>query len=415
MLQILSCNAHKNVLQNAKYFKLLYKHNEKIFLINLYNKVPDSRSTTLGPENQDYPQCIRVNRNIFIKETVNNLKCLIQKKQINNERKKVVIDFSSPNIAKPFHAGHLRSTMIGNFIANINNFFNNDVVKINYLGDWGTQFGLLQYGLEKNNIDVEKLQSDPIKKLYEIYVAANKMSANDTNVQKEARQYFSNIEQGLTSLENWRTIREITVQELKKVYQRLGIQFDSYHWESDYNGNAIKHIIKLLQDKNIIFNDNENKKVAKFRGSNITVLKSDNSTLYISRDIAALLDRYKKYKFDKMLYVVDNAQTDHFSAVFDIVRQINVDCADACEHIKFGRLKGMSTRTGNVIFLNDILDEAKRKMQDKQQASRSNFFYFSITFIIITNHYLFKQIHMMYIKKKLSYINIYYLIFFIYI
>lgn len=287
--------------------------------------------------------------------------------------KKIVIDFSSPNIAKPFHAGHLRSTIIGNFIANINTYFDNNVTRLNYLGDWGTQFGLLQYGLKSKNINVKDLQNDPIRILYDVYVHANKLAATDNNVQEEARKFFSDIEQGRMSLENWKNIREVTVQELEKVYQRLGIQFDTYQWESDYNGGAIKPIMDMLEKKNIIKVDESGKKTANVNNRDVAVLKSDNSTLYLSRDIAALLDRYKKYEFDKMLYVVDNAQTDHFAAVFEIVKQIDQKCTEGCEHIKFGRLKGMSTRTGNVVFLNDILDEAKRKMHDKQASSKSNF------------------------------------------
>lgn len=240
------------------------------------------------------------------------------------------------------------------------------------MGDWGTQFGLLQYGLKAKNIDLKDLQKDPIKTLYDVYVYANKLASKDDKVQEEARKYFSDIEQGRMSLENWKSIREVTVQELEKVYQRLGIQFDAYHWESDYNGGVIKPVMDLLEKQNIIQINELGKKVTKINNKDVTVLKSDNSTLYLARDIAALLDRYKKYEFDKMLYVVDNAQTDHFAAVFEVVKQINKKCTNGCEHIKFGRLKGMSTRTGNVVFLNDILDEAKRKMHDKQTLSKSN-------------------------------------------
>lgn len=296
--------------------------------------------------------------------------------------KKIVIDFSSPNIAKPFHAGHLRSTIIGNFIANVNKYFNNHVTKINYLGDWGTQFGILQYGLKEKNIDLNKLKSDPIKKLYEAYVHANKLSSTDENIKTQARKYFSDIEQGNTNLENWKKIREVTIMELEKIYKRLNIHFDGYHWESDYNGGAIKHLLESLEKQNIIKTDELGKKVAKVKDKHVTVVKSDNTTLYISRDIAALLDRYQRYKFEKMLYVVDNSQTDHFAAVFDIVKSVNPECANSCEHVKFGRIKGMSTRTGNVVFLNDILDEAKKKMFEKQQLSKSKYLF---TYLVFTH------------------------------
>ncbi|XP_013161559.1 PREDICTED: probable arginine--tRNA ligase, mitochondrial [Papilio xuthus] len=369
--KILSNNVCEHI-QNSKYMKLKYNHNEKCIVININNDNKDKNiisSESCAKYTSPFEShTFKVDRDIFIKETLNNFN---ESQPSQPNPKKVVLDFSSPNIAKPFHAGHLRSTIIGNFIANINTFFQNKVVKINYLGDWGTQFGILQYGLRSKQVDLSKFETDPIRQLYEIYVEANKMASNDGSVQDEARKYFANIEQGKTSLENWRNIRDITVQELERVYNRLGIQFDTYHWESDYNGNAIKEVIRLLEENKIITETEEGKKVAQFRGKDVTVLKSDNSTLYLSRDIAALLDRYEKYKFDKMLYVVDNAQSDHFAAVFYIVNQINSKCANACEHVKFGRIKGMSTRTGNVVFLNDILDEAKRKMQEKQKASKN--------------------------------------------
>lgn len=313
---------------------------------------------------------LSVGREIFLTTVLTRKNDIDQIRQTNP--KKIVIDFSSPNIAKPFHVGHLRSTIIGNFIANVNKYFDHKVTRLNYLGDWGTQFGLLQFGLKAKNIDVAKLQTNPIKTLYDVYVYANKMSRENESVQQEARKYFSEIEQGQTSLENWKAIRETTLQELENVYLRLGIQFDEYHWESDYNGGVIKDLMDSLENNGIIRNDKLGKKITTVNNRDVTVLKSDNSTLYLSRDIAALLDRYQKFEFDKMLYVVDNGQTDHFSAVFHVVEQINKKCRNGCEHIKFGRIKGMSTRSGNVVFLNDILDEAKQKMHEKQSLSKSN-------------------------------------------
>lgn len=323
-----------------------------------------------------------VERDFFMKTI---LEGFINTCQVATESKKIVMDFSSPNIAKPFHVGHLRSTIIGNFIANVNKHFNNSVTKINYLGDWGTQFGLLQYGLKAKNIDVQELRNDPIKKLYETYVLANKLAATDENVQIEARKYFADIEQGRVDLGSWKRIREVTVQELQKVYQRLGISFDEYHWESDYNGKAIKDLMTSLEEKNILKTDESGKKVARVKDRNVTVLKSDNSTLYLSRDIAALIDRYKRYNFDEMLYIVDNAQTDHFAAVFDIVNQVNSKCASGCKHVKFGRIKGMSTRSGNAVFLNDILNEAKLKMAEQQQQSKSKNLCSFIVYIMMLN------------------------------
>ncbi|XP_022829634.1 probable arginine--tRNA ligase, mitochondrial [Spodoptera litura] len=356
-----------SVLRNLKNVTISYKHAESNYAIHI-NKSGSNLDDT-GQNQSTNDLSFNVEKTSFMKTILENIKSPLPRPLATP--KKIVIDFSSPNIAKPFHAGHLRSTIIGNFIANINTYFDNNVTRLNYLGDWGTQFGLLQYGLKSKNINVKDLENDPIRILYDVYVYANKLAANDANVQEEARKFFSDIEQGRMSLENWKNIREVTVHELEKVYQRLGIQFDTYHWESDYNGGAIKPIMDLLEKQNIIKIDDSGKKIAKVNNRDVTVLKSDNSTLYLARDVAALLDRYKKYEFDKMLYVVDNAQTDHFNAVFEIVKQIDQKCTEGCEHIKFGRLKGMSTRTGNVVFLNDILDEAKRKMHDKQALSKN--------------------------------------------
>lgn len=365
----------ESMLRNLKSIHISYKHNEKNYIINLSNKsIPNIEDTgqDIQVKSNDSDQLeFNVDRETFIQNVLKNF--ISSEPQIETNPKKIVIDFSSPNIAKPFHAGHLRSTIIGNFIGNINKYFNNKVTKINYLGDWGTQFGLLQYGLKAKNIDSEQLKMNPIKILYEAYVFANRLSKTDENVQIEARKYFADIEQGKTDLQSWKQIRTVTIHELEKVYQRLGIKFDAYHWESDYNGGAIKDLMESLEKINVITSDDSGKKIAKVNNRDVTVLKSDNSTLYISRDIAALLDRYDKYKFDKMLYVVDNSQTDHFTAVFEVVKQLNRECTNGCEHIKFGRIKGMSTRTGNVVFLNDILDEAKRKMHEKQLQSKSNY------------------------------------------
>ncbi|CAH2091684.1 unnamed protein product [Euphydryas editha] len=356
-------------LKKIKCMHISYKHKENAYIINLSNGIQKLVKNNVSHKSDNYEQfTVDINRNVFVKSILENIK---YEPVYSLKPKKVVIDFSSPNIAKPFHVGHLRSTIIGNFIANINKYFHNDVVKLNYLGDWGTQFGLLQYGLKQKNISVDELTNNPIKNLYEVYVHANKLASVDDNIQNEAKRFFSDIEQGRSNLENWRKIRELTVQELEKIYRRLGIQFDDYHWESDYNGEAIKGLMETLEKQNIITTDVSGKKVAKFNNRNVTVLKSDKTTLYLSRDIAALLDRFKKYKFDKMLYVVDNAQTDHFAAVFDIVGKLDKQCKQGCEHIKFGRIKGMSTRSGNVVFLNDILDEARQKMFDKQRESKN--------------------------------------------
>lgn len=357
-------------LKSLKYIHISYKHDENKFLVNVLNRLGQNYDTGQTKENKT-DLCFHVDRGTFINSVIKSF--ISPENNVHIKPKKIVIDCSSPNIAKPFHAGHLRSTVIGNFIANIHTYFDNKVTKVNYLGDWGTQFGLLQYGLKEKNVDLDDLKSNPLKTLFDVYVYANKLAANDDSVMAKARKYFADIEHGRMSLDNWKKIRAVTVEELEKVYQRLGIRFEDYLWESDYNGKAIQPVMELLENENIIRSDETGKKIARINDRDVTVLKSDNSTMYISRDIASLLDKYKKYEFDKMLYVVDNAQSGYFIDLFNIVRQINKECVDKCEHIKFGRVRGMSTRTGNVVFLTDILDEAKRKMHEKQTQSKSNY------------------------------------------
>ncbi|CAG9090542.1 unnamed protein product [Plutella xylostella] len=381
ILEKILTNLEKDAIRNyIRNMQVTHKHGTNNFFID-FNIASENKLKKPTINGTDFTNGIKylqtenenmlrfsINRDMFMKNVIEGIN---KKPSIHEVGKNIVMDFSSPNIAKPFHVGHLRSTIIGNFIANINRHFNNNVTRINYLGDWGTQFGLLQVGMKAKNISVADLKDNPIRSLYETYVFANKLAATDQSVQDEARKYFANIEQGKTNLESWKQIRDVTVKELQNVYKRLGITFDEYHWESDYNGGAIKDLMSNLEQRNIIRTDELGKKVATYKDRNITVLKSDNSTLYISRDIAALIDRYNKYKFDKMLYVVDNSQTDHFAAVFNLAKQIDEKFANGCEHVKFGRIKGMSTRSGNVVFLNDILDEAKLKMYEKQKESKN--------------------------------------------
>ncbi|XP_063374924.1 probable arginine--tRNA ligase, mitochondrial isoform X2 [Cydia amplana] len=363
---------NKNLMsRNVKNMQVTYRHNENNFLVKL--PIQEATAAELTDDKYTFNKSeyiqLYVRRDDFIQSIIEGI--ISKDIQHDTKPKKVVLDFSSPNIAKPFHVGHLRSTIIGNFIANINKYYNNDVTRINYLGDWGTQFGLLQYGLKARQLNLDDIKDKPIEKLYEAYVHANKLASTDDNVREEARRYFTNIEQGQEDLGNWKKIRKVTVQELEKVYQRLGIQFDNYLWESDYNAKAIKGIMETLERLNILHTDDEGKKVATVNNKNVTVLKSDNSTLYMSRDIAGLLHRYIKYNFNEMLYIVDNAQTDHFATLFEIVKQVNSDLVNGCKHIKFGRIKGMSTRSGNVVFLSNILDEAKNKMYEQQKESKN--------------------------------------------
>lgn len=292
-----------------------------------------------------------------------------------NNKKNVIVEFSSPNIAKPFHVGHFRSTIVGNYVANINTFVENNVKRINYLGDWGTQYGLVQLGVDIANIAEDEMKKNPIKALYTAYVTANKLAETDSTLLDRAKEIFNDLETGKgDSCEQWKVFRQYTVEELKSTYSRLGITFDEYHWESMYNAKSMEEVVALMEEMQLLRKDEQNRKVVNLDDKNsVPVIKSDGSTLYIARDIAAAIDRFEKNNFDCMYYVVDNAQAKHFTYLLEILKRMKMPWAERLKHVKFGRLQGMRTRRGNVMFLEDILDTARDISKQKQVASSSTF------------------------------------------
>ena len=294
---------------------------------------------------------------------------------------KIVIDFSSPNVAKPFHMGHLRSTIIGNFIANIHEAFGHDVVRLNYLGDWGTQFGYLLAGLKRHGIenvsDLLKIcdtNTKIIHKLNEIYVESNKLAESDPALNETAKDIFARLDSGdSTLMKEWEFIRKITVDELDKTYKRLNVCVNVYHGESMYNNNQ-NNVAHILEEKGLLHKLEDGREVIKINDSNnnvkdVTIRKSDGSSLYLTRDIAAALDRKRMFDFNKMLYVVETAQSDHFKNLFNILSVMGHTWSQDLNHISFGRIKGMSSRKGTSVFLSDILDEGMIKMIEQQKQS----------------------------------------------
>ncbi|XP_065212459.1 probable arginine--tRNA ligase, mitochondrial [Planococcus citri] len=283
---------------------------------------------------------------------------------------KNVIDFSSPNIAKPFHFGHLRSTMIGNYISNISEHMGDKVIRINYLGDWGVQFGLLKYGLDECGINIDKLNENPLRVLYEAYVAANSIAEQQPEVGEQAKEIFRKMEfadQENDDLKKWASIRSQTVDEISKVYERLGIRFDEYNWESDYSAKRIEGLIKTLVDRNIVVKENDAWVAKLYCNESVPFVKSDGTTLYLTRDLAAVLDRYQRYNFDKMLYVVDNSQSKHFRNLTRLVEKLDSQCAEKIQHVMFGRVIGISSRKGTAVFLDDILNSIREKMEENRK------------------------------------------------
>ncbi|KAF7728304.1 Arginyl-tRNA synthetase [Apophysomyces ossiformis] len=277
----------------------------------------------------------------------------------------VVIDYSSPNIAKPFHAGHLRSTILGNFIKQIHQAMGYSVIGINYLGDWGKQYGLLAVGYEKYG-QKEKLEEDPIQHLYEVYVKINEESKTHPEIDAEAGRYFIRMEQGEEkSLAQWREFRELSIASYATLYQRLNIHFEQYSGESQIES-YIPKVYELLESRGLVTkteNGAWSVDLEKYNLGKPIVRRADGTTLYITRDLASILMRKEKFQFDKAIYVVGTEQEHHFRQVFRIADlMFGSDCIRKLCHVPFGRIQGISTRKGTAVFLQDVLNTAKEKM-----------------------------------------------------
>ncbi|ELQ34998.1 arginyl-tRNA synthetase [Pyricularia oryzae Y34] len=307
--------------------------------------------------------------------------------------KKIIVEFSSPNIAKPFHAGHLRSTIIGGFLANLYKGAGWDVQRINYLGDWGKQYGLLALAFERYG-DEEALKKDPINHLFQLYVKINsemseekeqieskKKAGEDVtqleqkSLDEQARAYFKKMVDGdEAAVAQWRRFRDLSIERYKKTYARLNIWFDEYSGESQVTEESMAKSAKTIADKGISKEDQGaviidfSEHVPGKEGKRLErpiIRKRDGTALYLTRDISELLGRHERYNFDKMIYVVASQQDLHLKQLFKIVELMgHKEIADKCQHINFGMVLGMSTRKGTVKFLDDILRDVGDKMHE---------------------------------------------------
>lgn len=283
--------------------------------------------------------------------------------------KKVIVEFSSPNIAKPFHIGHIRSTVIGNAIYKIYDFLGYDTVRVNHLGDYGTQFGKMIVAFRKwgNEEDVKR---EPIKTLLSYYVKFHEEAEKNPALEDEARATFTKLEKGEpeeTAL--WKWFREESLKEFTRVYDLLGIEFDSYAGESFYS-DKMNRVVKELEDKGLL-EESQGAKIVdldKFDMAPALIKKSDGSTLYITRDIAAGIYRKEHYDFYKNLYIVASQQNLHFQQWFKVLELMGYEWARDCVHIPFGLVSleegTMSTRHGRVVFLEEVLIKAIEKTKD---------------------------------------------------
>ena len=356
---------------------------------------------------------------------------------VPGKRLTVVIDFSSPNIAKPFGVGHLRSTVIGMSLSNIYAFCGHEVIKINYLGDFGTQFGkLIAAFCRYNDIDFNEFKKDPVKVLYELYVRIHKDEQTDATALEEAKRRFKTLEDFISAnkpgLEDylgslnfkksdgfpvgetgngsekeegykeiklseknkndfcetpagqynlWRLFRKLSIDEFKRIYKSIGIEFDAYEGEA-LSAEFSNDIKEILLERGIA-KISEGAVIVEIKGIKAPALiaKSDGASLYLSRDIVTAILRMAKYNFDKMIYVVGSEQALHFNQLFGIFGVLKENAGKIKDsknfkhyasmidgrlvHVKFGRIIGMSTRKGNLVFLEDYIEEARLKAQEK--------------------------------------------------
>lgn len=283
--------------------------------------------------------------------------------------KNVIVEFSSPNIAKPFHIGHIRTTVIGSAINNIYKFLGYNTIAINHLGDYGTQFGKLIVAFKAWG-DKDVIETNPIPELLKLYIKFHEEAENDSKLEDDARMWFKKLEDGDEEANSlWQWMRDVSLKEFNRVYNMLGIKFDSFAGESFYS-DKMPRVLEIMREKNIL---------KKSQGAEIVdleehgmppalITKKDGSTLYITRDIAAAIYRKEHYDFYKNIYVVGSQQNLHFKQWIKIIDLMGFDWAKQCVHVPFGMVSleegTMSTRKGRVVFLEDVLNKAIEKTKE---------------------------------------------------
>ena len=288
------------------------------------------------------------------------------------EGKTVLVEYSSPNIAKPFHIGHLKTTIIGHSLYNIYKFLGFKTIGLNHLGDYGTQFAKLIEGYKRWG-DEYDFSTNPIDKLAELYVRINQLCSEDESVLEECRETFKKLEDGdeyCTKL--WNRFKDLSLQEFDKIYNLLGIEFDSMNGEAFYS-DKMQEIIDILE-KNGKLTESQGAKVVNLEEQGIEtpciIQKANGSSIYATRDLAAIMYRARTYDFDKCLYVVGEEQTLHFKQVFAVAKYLGLDekYTNGLEHVSYGMIRlpegKMSSRKGNFVKVEDLLNEAITKSKE---------------------------------------------------
>ena len=281
--------------------------------------------------------------------------------------KTVIVEFSSPNIAKPFHVGHAFTTILGHSLSRIYEKLGYKVVRMNHLGDYGTQFGKLITAFRLWG-DEAALEEEPIKELLRIYVKFHDEEKNDASLTTTARENFKKLEDGSADeVALWTRFRDLSLKEFAKLYDRMGVTFDNYNGESFYS-DRIPQVVDMLREKDLLV-ESDGAQVVMLEDEQLPpciILKSDGTAIYASRDLAAAIYRYNEYHFDKNIYVVGLPQALHFRQVFSVLKKAGMPFAEQCEHVGFGLVKfknnmPFSTRNGNIVTLEDLIDASVEK------------------------------------------------------
>ena len=316
--------------------------------------------------------------NFFVnnKKLVENVLEEVEEKRENygsseiGEGKNIVIDYSSPNIAKPFHIGHLRTTILGNSLYKMYKFLNYNCVGINHLGDWGTQFAKLIEGYKRWGTEYD-IENNPIEELTKIYIRINDLCKEDESVLEQCRDNFKKLEDGDEyCVKIWQKFRELSLKEFQRIYDLLDIQFDSWNGEAFYTDKMQE--VKDILEKNNKLVESEGARVVDLSKEDMPpciIEKSNGSTTYATRDLAAILYRARTYNFDKALYVTSYEQILHFKQVFETAKYLDLDekYTNGLVHVPYGMVMlktgKMSTRDGNVVKIEDLLKEAIAKVK----------------------------------------------------
>lgn len=325
-----------------------------------------------------------INKKVLTKTVLEEL----DKKQENfgtynsGDGKTVLVEFSSPNIAKPFHIGHLRTTIIGNSLYKIYKFMGYNSISINHLGDYGTQFGKLIEGYKRWGSEYN-IDENPIEELMKIYIRINDLCKEDESVLDACRENFRLLEEGDPYCKNlWEKFRDVSLQEFNRIYDLLGVKFDSIKGEASY-ANSWGEVVDILEKAGKL-TESEGAKIVDLeeQGKGVCMItKSNGSTIYATRDLAAIRYRAKTYDFDKCLYVVAYEQALHFRQIFEVAKYLDIPekCQKGLEHVQYGMVRlstgKMSTREGNVVKVEDLLNESidrVKKVIEEKNADMEN-------------------------------------------